>query len=130
MGLRALAGALAAFSLLFAMPAHATQRGWFPREKGECGWVHGRFAIYNGHSVARIWVIGSSHILAQYDDDGDSNFPAELDARRWAKNPGDLMKKAVYGDFYVCAVEPYRSGRMQHVKIRRTKNLIVADRDL
>lgn len=75
-------------------------------------------------------VIGTSHILAQYDDDGDSNFPAELDARRWADSPRDLMKKAVYGDFYVCAVEAHRTGRMQHVKIRRTRNLIVANRNL
>jgi hypothetical protein len=115
---------------VLAMPAQAQVRGWFPKAEGECGWVHGRFAIYNGHSVARIWVIGTSHILAHYAEDGDESFPTELDARNWAKGRDDLLTKAVYSDFYVCATERHRPGRMQHVKIKRVKNAIVANRQL
>ena len=57
--------------------------------------------------------------------DSDESYPPELDARKWA-GPDDPINKAVYGDFYVCAAERFRPGHMQHIHIRRTRNLVVA----
>ena len=107
--LRTLASAL----LLLAVPAQAGSTGWFPHKMGDCGWVHGRFAVYNGSGVRRIWVIGTNHILNLPDDDQD--VPRELDIG---------FKKSLYGDFSVCAAEPFRPSHMQLVYIERAKNLV------
>jgi hypothetical protein len=106
--------------ILLALPAHAQTRGWFPRGAGECGWVHGRYAIYNGSGISRIWVIGTNHMLNRRDDD-EEEIPPELDFRQ-----RDPTKDAIYGDFFVCAIERHEPGEMQQVHIRRTRNLVVA----
>jgi hypothetical protein len=108
--------ALASVLLLLAVPAAAQAPGWFPRKAGECGWVHGRYAVYNGSGVRRIWVIGTSHLLSLRDDEED--VLPELNAG---------LDKWLYGDFFACAVERFRPGRMQHVKVRRVRNLVVRD---
>jgi len=46
-----------------------------PRRTGDCAWVQGRFAVYNGSSVRRIWIVGTRRIVAIPDDD-----PAPLPA--------------------------------------------------
>jgi hypothetical protein len=118
-------GALALVLLLSATATEAQTRGWFPRVSGQCGWVHGRFAIYNGSGVRRIWVIGTSHMLNLYDSDED--VPHDLDAFNGSWTTfGGTLSDALYGDFYVCALERYRSGHMQHVGIRRVRNLVRA----
>lgn len=108
--------------LFTAVPVAAQTAGWFPRKAGECGWVHGRYAIYNGSGLRRIWVIGTNHLMSLRDDDED--VPLELDPARWA--PDGPINKAVYGDFFVCAAERFKPGQMQHVHIRRVRNLVVA----
>ena len=90
--------ALALILLCVGASASAQTRGWFPRETGECGWVHGRFAIYNGSGLSRIWVIGTSHMLSLRDSDDSA--PDELDARKWSGRDGPI-NDALYGDFYV-----------------------------
>ncbi len=99
--------------LLIAVPAHAQSPGWFPRKTGECGWVHGRYAAYNGSGVRRIWVIGTNHVLNLRDDDQDVS--AELKVG---------FEKRLYGKFLVCAVEAFRPGHMQHVQVRQARNLV------
>ncbi|HSQ95311.1 MAG TPA: hypothetical protein VLM18_04320 [Croceibacterium sp.] len=86
--------------LLLAVPANARPSGWFPRKTGECGWVHGRYAVYNGSGVRRIWVVGTNHMLNLWDEDRD--VPADLDVG---------FDKRLYGDFLVCAVEAFRPGK-------------------
>ena len=87
-----------------------------PAHAGQCGWVHGRYAVYNGSSVRRIWVIGTHRIVALADDDQD--LPPAI-----ASYQQDPSGGAVYGDFYVCAREANRPGHMQHVRLLRTDHL-------
>ena len=98
--------------LMFAEPVALP-----PAKSGQCGWVHGRYAVYNGSSVRRIWVIGTRRIVALADDDQD--VPAAI--QQYQQDPSG---GALSGDFYICAREPSRPGRMQDVRLKRTKNLI------
>jgi len=91
-----------------------------PTRTGDCRWIHGRFNLWNGSSVRRIWIIGTNRIVALKDQ--DANVPPEIKTYLYsgfypAKHDG------LFGDFYVCAVEPSRPGHMQHVRLRATKNL-------
>ena len=99
-----------------AAPANAP-----PAREGECRWVHGRYAIYNGSSLRRIWIIGTRRIVALKDD--DAAVPPEIERyqRGFASYGG--FEDALFGDFYVCALERSRPGHMQHVRLERTRNL-------
>lgn len=93
-----------------------------PQRAGECRWVHGRYSVWNGSSVQRIWVIGTRRIIALYDD--DQNIPPEIDRYHRSYDVRRGRDDALYGDFYVCAREHSRPGWMQHVRLLRTRNLI------
>src|SRR5258706_5557590 len=109
--------------LISALLATATASGVLPPARAnQCGWVHGRFAIYNGSGVRRIWVIGTSRIIALTDDDNDIPPAIERYQREATDHSG--KEDGLFGDFYVCTRELRRSGWMQHVRLRRTKNLV------
>ena len=95
--------------MLVALLALAAPISLPPAKIGQCGWVHGRYAVYNGSNVRRIWVIGT---------DDDEDVPPAISSYRQ-----DPAGGALFGDFYVCAREPSRHGRMQHVRLRRARNL-------
>ena len=96
-----------------------------PQRAGDCRWVHGRYAIYNGAGVRRIWVIGTRRIINLLDDDDD--IPPEI--RRYQNAaPYYGFEDALYGDFYVCARANSRPGWMQPVRLLRTRNLIFRNR--
>ena len=83
-----------------------------PRRAGQCSWVHGRFSVYNGSSLNRLWVVGSGHLLALWD--GDENVPLAI-RQLWNRpNPFDYE---LWGEFRVCARERWIRGHMQHVRI-------------
>ncbi len=107
--------------LLLPVAAQAHNRGWFPRAVGECGWVYGRYAIYNGSGVRRIWVIGTTHMLNLRDS--DDNVPQILEDRA-DRLIGDQV---AYGQFYACALERFRRGHMQQIRIQRVRNLIIRE---
>ncbi|HEX4737186.1 MAG TPA: hypothetical protein VH331_06470 [Allosphingosinicella sp.] len=90
-------------------------------EVGQCGWVHGRFAIYNGSSVRRIRIIGTHRTVAMRDD--DERIPPEID-RYEQSGPYFDLKDSLSGDFRICARETRRLGHMQHVRVTATRNLI------
>ncbi len=104
------------------MLAAAANAAGPPARVGQCAWVHGRFAVYNGSSIQRIWVIGTRRIIAL--SDYDKQVPPEI--RRFEREEVDLMdvNDRLLGDFYVCALERSRPGHMQHVRLLRTRNLI------
>lgn len=106
-----LAAALATAS---AAPANAP-----PQRAGECRWVRGRFALYNGSAVRRIWLVGTRRIVALRDVDED--VPPAIARYQEEANPD---RPPVFGDFHVCAVEPSRPGHMQHVRLIGARNLI------
>jgi hypothetical protein len=81
-----------------------------PARPGACRWVHGRFAVYNGSSVQRIWIIGTRRIVAIPDVD-PTPLPATLGAFE-KLNGGEL-----FGDFHICPLEASRPGHMQHVRV-------------
>lgn len=113
--------------LFSALLATAVANGAVPPARSnQCGWVHGRFAIYNGSSVRRIWVIGTSRIIALTDDDNDIPPAIERYQREATERRG--KEDGLFGDFYVCARERRRSGWMQHVRLRRTKKLVYRNR--
>lgn len=111
-----------AAALAFAAQAPANAP---PRRAGECRWVHGRFAVYNGSGVRRIRVIGTRRIIALYDDE---DIPPAIE--RYQEDAADHNgpSDGLFGDFYVCAREHSRPGWMQHVRLRRTRNPIYRGR--
>ena len=42
-----------------------------PKQTGQCRWVSGRFNLWNGSSVRRIWIIGTRRVVAVRDQDAD-----------------------------------------------------------
>lgn len=91
-----------------------------PKQTGECRWVHGRFNLWNGSSVRRIWIIGTHRIVALRD--GDADAPAVIKSYLYG---GFYPAKAdgLFGEFDICALEPNQPGHMQHIRLRSTKNL-------
>jgi hypothetical protein len=90
-----------------------------PTIPGKCGWLRGRYTVANGSSVRRISVTAMKRIIALRDN--DQHVPPSIDrfGRVVAEHPNAVLS----GDFYVSALELRRSGRMQHVKLLRTRNL-------
>ena len=107
---------LVSLLLIGAAPPNAP-----PVRAGECRWVHGRFAIYNGSSLRRIWIIGTLRIIALKDD--DPNLPPEVEQYQHGSASYGGFEDALFGDFYVCAVDSSLPGHMQHVRLQRTRNL-------
>jgi hypothetical protein len=91
-----------------------------PLRTGDCRWVHGRFNLWDGSSVRRIWIIGTHRIVALRDEDSD--VPPVI--KRYLYS-GFYPTKAdgLFGDFKVCALEPNQMGHMQHVRLQATENL-------
>jgi len=89
----------------------------FPTRVGQCQWVHGQFAFWNGSGIRRIWVIRTKHLINLYD--WDENVP---DGRFSLKNA--WPREDYVGDFYVCAREKFIPGHMQHVRLVRVRRLI------
>ena len=87
-----------------------------PRRTGDCRWVSGRFAVYNGSSVQRIWIVGSRRIVAIPDDD-----PAPLPGTLAAFEKARTVDGALFGDFHICALEDSRPGRLQHVRVEAVR---------
>ena len=83
-----------------------------PQLAGRCRWVRGRFAVYNGSGVQRIWIIGTRRIVAIPDDD-----PAPLPETLKAFEKVRTVDGELIADFHVCALEPRRPGHMQHVRV-------------
>ncbi|MBY0282440.1 MAG: hypothetical protein K2W81_00595 [Sphingomonas sp.] len=113
-------------SLLFAMLLSGAQIAPpFPIRAGQCGWVHGRFRIANGSSIQRIWIVGTHHVVALYDN--DDHYPRSLrrlvDSKQY--RPFD---SAVFGQFFICARERWITGHLQHVRIRNARNLVMFNR--
>lgn len=112
---------------LMAAPveARATAIQAPPKLKGECHWVHGRFAVYNGASVQRIWIIGTKRLVAIPDDD-----PAIPEVIRSYENlgPFDRFEDALFADFRICALEDNKPGHMQLVRVTDVRNPIFRGR--
>jgi hypothetical protein len=93
-------------------------------EAGDCGWVHGRYAVYNGSAVHRIWIIGTNRMLSLDMDQED--IPAQF-LPLFKSRSFEPVGSAIIGDFYVCASKRRVAGRMQGVKLKRARNLRVVD---
>src|SRR4051794_40110103 len=110
-----------------ALAAAAPAASGPPARTGECKWVHGRFNVWNGSGVQRIWVIGTRRMIALYDFDED----VLPEIRRYEAGTAvysGRKEDGLYGDFFVCARERSRPGRMQHVRVVRTRNLVFQGR--
>lgn len=96
-----------------------------PLETGTCRWVHGRFNLWNGSSVRRIWIVGTHRIVALRDEDRDlpKAIFTYLDKQAYLKKTDGL-----YGDFKICALEPNLQGHMQHVRLKATRDLVFRGR--
>jgi len=108
---------IAALLLAGAQPALA--------KAGDCGWVHGRYAIANGSRVHRIWMIGTNHELNLDVADEAPGEPRPL--KHILATPGyEPWSDRLFGDFYVCARERRIRGHMQTVHLIRARNLRIA----
>ncbi|MEA3034058.1 MAG: hypothetical protein QOH86_2074 [Sphingomonadales bacterium] len=106
-----------------ALAAVAPAASGPPARAGECKWVRGRFNVWNGSGIQRIWVIGTRRMIALYDFDQD--VPPEI--RRYEAGTTEYRDReadGLYGDFFVCARERSRPGWMQHVRVVRTRRLV------
>jgi len=90
------------------------------RSTGACTWVRGRFNVWNGSGVRRIWVIGTHRLLALRDS--DDSVPKAIDDYV-SSGPYVLKADGLYGDFKVCALEPRRLRQMQHVRVIAVRRL-------
>ena len=91
---------------------------------GDCGWVHGRYAVYNGSAVHRIWMIGTNRMLSLDMDQED--IPAQF-LPLFKSREFEPVGNGILGDFYVCASGRRIAGRMQKVKLKETRNLRVVE---
>ena len=91
-----------------------------PLAAGACKWVHGRFNVWNGSSLRRIWIIGTHRLIALRDDDDD--VPQQVRDYLYA-GPYPLKTDGLFGDFRVCALEPSRIGHMQHIRLTAVRRL-------
>jgi hypothetical protein len=109
--------------------ATATQP--FPTHAGTCGWVHGRFSLYNGSSIQRIWVIGTHHMVALRDvyqpPNVEQDYPPAM-AKITSASGYRPFDDKIYGDFRICALERWIPGHLQHVRIAAARKLIVVSR--
>lgn len=108
---------IAIAAALLILPAQA---GSPPRVTESCKWVRGRFNVWNGSGVRRIWVIGTHRLIALRDE--DENAPKEIQDYVYS-GPYRLKADGLFGEFHVCPVEPHRAGHMQHVRIIGTRRL-------
>ncbi len=83
-----------------------------PAKTGDCRWVRGRFAIYNGSGVRRIRILGTRRIVVIPDQ--VTALPEALEHYQGADPP---EVQPLYARFRVCALEDSRPGRMQHVRV-------------
>ena len=112
---------LVAVALLVASPSPSGP----PKRTGECRWVYGRFNVWNGSGVRRIWIIGTHRMVALRDDDDD--VPSTI--RKYVYDgPYPGKSNGLFGNFFICAREHSSAGHMQHVHIRSTKGLIFRGR--
>jgi hypothetical protein len=84
-----------------------------PDVVAECFTVHGRLSFWNGSPTARIWWIGTKHML------GVSNEVLPENVAQYAGWDTD-----VYGDFRVCPFTKAKTGEMQSVCVDSAKNLV------
>ncbi len=85
---------------------------------GDCGWVHGRFAFWNGSGIRRIWVVGTRHYLNLHDTDDD------VPDHRFSMDNA-WPHEHYYADFYVCAQQRFIPGHMQRVGLKAVRRLVV-----
>jgi hypothetical protein len=90
-----------------------------PRTAGVCTWVHGRFDVWNGSSVRRIWIVGTHRLIARRD--ADAGVPEPV--RRYVFEGPHTKAEGLFGDFHVCALEASRPGHMQHIRLMAARNL-------
>lgn len=78
-----------------------------PNVVGKCFLVHGRLSFYNGAPSARIWVIGTKHMLGVHDD----VLPGQLGLKM------SNFDTEAFGNFRVCPFTKEKPGAMQFVCI-------------
>lgn len=84
-----------------------------PNVVAKCFLVHGRLSFYNGTPSARIWKIGTKHILGIHSD----VLPGELGLKMTS------FDTEAFGDFRVCPFTKEKSGEMQFVCIASAENV-------
>jgi hypothetical protein len=117
---------LAATLALLAAPGEARTRTVQapPMRKGDCHWVHGRFAVYNGSMVQRIWIIGTKRLVAM--SDVETHVPWLIRAYEYGSSHS--INGPLFADFRICAMEDNRPGYMQLIRIIAVQNPVVDDK--
>ncbi len=110
-------------ALAAAVPAARAAPPGPPAKTGDCRWVRGRFAIYNGSGVRRIWILGTRRMIAIPDQ--VTALPKALEAYQGASPPEVLP---LHARFRVCALEDSRPGRMQHVRVEAVEGGMLGGR--
>jgi hypothetical protein len=113
--------------LTFALGAVLLCGGGAAQAKGRvwpCFWVHGRMTDGNGTPSVRIWPSGTHRMLGVIDPDGPEPGEAEDALPRSVKRLMTVEHGyTIWGDFYVCPVEPRHAGWMRMVVVKSARRL-------
>ena len=109
--------------LLIPFPVGASNK------PGDVFKVHGRLCRYNGAWPFRIWIVGTNRLLGVNETEEEhSEMPDSLSSILIWESPR-CFDQALYADFLVQAVAPYREGEMQLVRILDATNIVFTEND-
>lgn len=111
--------ALAVAASIFLAASSAEAQMHKDMHEYPCQWVHGRYGLYLGSGVRRIWIIGTRRIVHMWDED-ETPLPSALLRFRDEREPGAFL----YGDCKICPLEPDQAGVSRHIRIRDARRLI------
>jgi hypothetical protein len=97
-----------------------------------CQKIHGRALFYSADSQFRIWNIGTHHEFAPDYDGADQGASWDRIMNRLKngdKVAGAANRNALFADFVVCPVEPFRKGYVQRAVVRGMSRVRVVRRD-
>jgi hypothetical protein len=102
--------------LTLCVSAHANDCQHSPHLAGSCFVVHGKMYNANGGSLARIWKIGTNHVLGVVGWE-NIDLPPEIGSH--IQSFDDVL----FGDFLVCPYTEEETGHMQMVCVQSGTHL-------
>jgi hypothetical protein len=87
-----------------------------PAAAQRCFQIRGRAVLYRGDGFFTIWHVGTHHIFMPADKTS-----ADFVCRYFDCENGD-RQPALFADFTVCPVEPYKPGAAQAVVVKKVEH--------
>jgi hypothetical protein len=98
-----------------------------------CRVIHGRAIYYTGDGQLRIWNIGTHHLFMpgeRASTEVDDGWDKVIDLlATGGQKPEVFDRNALFADFLICPIEPFREGSAQPAEVRRIDHPHVVSRD-